>query len=68
MLHARNLAHQAFQRVGDETRYLLGGSAGVAHEDIDHGYRNLRVFLPRREHQAHEADGEAYGQQQRRER
>ncbi len=68
VLDAGDLAHQPLERVGGERGHLLGGDAGILEEHVDHRHRDLRIFLPRREDQAHDAEPEAGEQEQRRQR
>jgi hypothetical protein len=58
VLDARNLAHDPLQRLHGEVTDLLGRGPGVLHHDVDHGDRDLRVFLPRRHDQAEQAHHE----------
>ena len=68
MLDAGQLRHQPFQRSCHQIGDLLGGTTRIAHEDVHHRHRDLRVFLARREQQADETKPDADHQQQRGER
>ena len=58
MAHTRQLTHDPFQWLSDQAGDLLGGGTGVLHKDIHHRHGDLRIFLPRGEHQAQQADGQ----------
>ena len=58
VLDARYLAHDPLQRLHGEVTDLLGRGPGVLHHDVDHGHRDLRIFLPRRHDQAEQAHHE----------
>ena len=68
VIHPLDLHHDLLQRHGHLVDHLLGAGAGILDEDIDHRYRDLRVFLPRRGDQPHDTQQEKADQQQRRQR
>jgi len=63
--HTGNLVHDPFQRFGHQAGDLSRRSAGILDEYVDHGHRDLRVFLTRREHQTQQTDRQCGHHQQR---
>ena len=63
--HTGYFSHYPFQRLGHQRGDLLCRGARILNENIHHGDGNLRVFLPGREEQPHQAGKQGRDQQHR---
>ncbi len=69
VLDARDLREQALHGLGDARLDLPGGGAGHAHEHVDHGHDDLRLFLAGKAidgqrpetHRGHDQEGRQLG-------
>ncbi len=68
VLDAVDALDDGFERFGDELHGIFGPEPIGLHHDVDHGNRNLRLFLARQGDQCHEPDGQCRQQEQWRQR